>query len=87
MGNKRGSKIINKIFLWTFIANLIVGGFFYLAWCFNDMQREIRSLESERNELIGRLEEIAAYKEKNGSFQADLNRTLEELLRTLKEEE
>ena len=85
--NNGKRKLITNILLWTFLANLIIGGLFYVAWRLVDMQQEIRSLESERNELIGTLEEIAAYKEKNGNFQADLNRTLEELLETLKEEE
>lgn len=85
MNNNNNNKknLISKILLWTFIANLLIASLFYLVWCLVDMQQEIRSLEAERNELMGKLEEIASYKEKNGQFQADLNTILEELIKNL----
>ncbi len=87
MNSKNGNKLINRIFLWTFIANLVVGILFYLAWCLVDMNQEINSLEVERNDLIEKLEDLATFNEKDGYFQADLNNVLEELIETLKDEE
>lgn len=87
MNGKNGTKLINRVFLWTFIANLIIGILFYLAWCLIDMHQEIENLEAERNELIESLEGLATYKEKNGQFQADLNNVLEELIETLGKQE
>jgi len=84
VNNNNGKrKLITNILLWTFLANLIIGSLFYIAWSLVDMQQEIRALKVERNGLIERLEEIAAYKEQNGHFQADFSKVLEELIQSL----
>lgn len=83
MALKRNNQLITKALLWTFLANLIIATVFYLSWYFIEMQRRIKTLKAERNELLGQLEGIAAYKEKNGQFQADLNRILKELIENL----